>query len=49
MSGFFSPAAVTLESVLHATENTNVSGKISGFGVSFSKWACLEVPQVLEK
>ena len=49
IGGYFSLAAATLESVLHATENTNISGKISGFGVFFSKWACLEVPQVSEK
>lgn len=49
ISGFFSLTAATLESVLCVTENTNISGKTSGFGVFFSKWACLEVPLVSEE
>jgi len=49
ISGFLSCGAAALESVLCTTENTNISGKISGSGVFFSKWACFKVPQVSEK
>lgn len=35
-SGFFPLTTATLESALHARENTNVSGKISGSSVLFS-------------